>query len=131
MPISKKKSMRKAASPAAKKAAPAHHDTRPHLSAAGRKKISSTNKRLIKELPIRQRMENKRAREEEMAAELSLTNEGPWLTLRQIAKRLGFSEITVRRWAQTGGLRYRRFSKTIKVPLWELERFSGGRSNAA
>jgi excisionase family DNA binding protein len=131
MPISKKESMRKAA-PTRGKAAPAkqHHDTRPHLGAAGRKKISSTAKRLIKEIPIRQRMENKRAREEEMAAELPLTD-GPWLTILQVAKRLDFSEITVRRWVHTGGLRYRRFSKTIKIPLWELERWSGGRSNAA
>jgi len=127
MPISKKKSIRKAAS-AAKKAAPAKPPAR--LGAAGRKRISSTAKRLLKEIPIRQRIESKRAKEQEMAAELPLTNE-PWLTLTQIAARLGYSKLTVRNWTRVGGLRYRRFKRTIKVPLSELERWSGGISDAA
>ena len=37
----------------------------------------------------------------------------------------------VRQWYRTGKLRYRRFGRDPRIPLSELERFSGGYSAAS
>jgi excisionase family DNA binding protein len=125
MPQARKKSIGKAAS-AANKAATTQ---RRKLSPSARKKIASAARRAFIREPIAERIKNKVIRDRDRL--LPLTDE-PWYSLREIADRLGFAYMTVQRWThKEDGLRYRRFGRTIKVPLSELERFSGGESTAA
>jgi hypothetical protein len=126
MTISSKKSVRKAAS-VTKKAAPAKQRYS-QLGEAARKKVRTVAKREYARTPIHERTKNKVAWERQQE-QLPLTDE-PWLTLRQCAARVGFAYNTVARWTQKreNGLRFRRFGRTIKVPISELERFSGGPS---
>jgi excisionase family DNA binding protein len=122
---SKKSDRTTASTRSVQTAAPAAQ-RKPH-SKALRRRMSIAAKKAIKRTPIAERIRNI-DRERQMEA-LPLTDE-PWLSLREIAIRTGFSYLTVQRWTYKG-LRYRRFGRTIRVPLSELDRFSGSGRYAA